>query len=164
MYRAQDGWLFLGAKPSQQAALAGVPGLEGCADLDGASLEAFLLERFAARPVDAWVADLTAAGAGAYRVLTSLPNIMRDIWVTDHGLSVTRPHDTGEVITTVGPGARLSLTPVVPGRPAATPGMDAASVLAQAGLPDALDQLSASGAVLVEPPAARATIVAAAGH
>ncbi len=164
MFRAQDDWLFLGAKSSQRAALAAVPGLEGCADLDGPALEAFLLERITARPADAWVTDLTAAGVGVHRVLTSLPDIMRDAWVADHGLSVTRPHDTGEVITTVGPGARLSLTPMAPGRPAATPGMDAASVLAQAGLPDALDQLCASGAVLVEPPPARTATLGAVGH
>jgi crotonobetainyl-CoA:carnitine CoA-transferase CaiB-like acyl-CoA transferase len=152
LYQAADGWLFLGAKSEQRAALAGVEGLAGCADLDGNALGAFLVERFAGRPVADWVADLTAAGLGAHAANTSLTALMRDRWVAEHGLSVTRPHDTGEEITTVGPAARLSRTPVEPGRPAPTPGADAASVLRQAGLPDALQRLCDEGVVLVETP------------
>jgi crotonobetainyl-CoA:carnitine CoA-transferase CaiB-like acyl-CoA transferase len=152
LYQAADGWLFLGAKSEQQAALAGVEGLAGCADLDGDALESFLTERFPGRTVAAWVADLTAAGLGAHAAHTSLADLMQDRWVAEHGLSVTRVHDTGEEITTVGPGARLSRTPVEPGRPAPTPGADAASVLRQAGLPDALGRLCDEGVVLVETP------------
>ena len=152
IYKAQDGWLFLGAKDGQQRTLGSVQGLAGCEALAGEALEVFLAARFAERPAAAWVADLTAAGLGAHVVNTSLPDLMQDAWVTGHGLSVTRPHDTGQEITTIGPGARLSRTPVEPGRPAATPGADAESVLRQAGLAEALGRLCAEGVVLVEAP------------
>jgi len=158
MYRAEDGWLYLGARGNQRAALGQVAGLGGSEALEGAALEAFLTERFAARAVDAWVASLTAAGIGAHRVVTSIPSVMTDPWVAAHNLSVTRQHDSGEMITTTGPGARLSRTPVVPGRPAATPGADAESVLGQIGLADALGELCETGTVLVEPPARAAAL------
>jgi crotonobetainyl-CoA:carnitine CoA-transferase CaiB-like acyl-CoA transferase len=152
LYRASDGWLFLGARPDQIGALARVEGLAGAETLDSAALATFLEERFPGRPVDAWVAGLTAAGLGAHRAVASIPSVMTDPWIVSHGLSVTRRHDTGQEITTIGPGARLSRTPVVPGRPAATPGADAASVLEQAGLPEALGRLCEAGVVLVESP------------
>jgi crotonobetainyl-CoA:carnitine CoA-transferase CaiB-like acyl-CoA transferase len=152
LYRASDGWLFLGARADQLGALAAIDGLAGCEAADESVLAAILEQRFPTRSVDAWVADLTAAGIGAHRVVTSIPSVMTDPWVAAHGMSVTRPHDTGQEITTIGPGARLSRTPVVPGRPAATPGADAASVLEQIGLGNALGQLCEAGVVLVEPP------------
>jgi crotonobetainyl-CoA:carnitine CoA-transferase CaiB-like acyl-CoA transferase len=156
LYRASDGWLFLGARADQLGALASVEGLAGCEALggsaDGAALAAFLEERFPTRSVDAWVADLTAAGLGAHHAVSSIPSVMTDPWVVSHGLSVTRRHDNGQEITTIGPGARLSRTPAVPGRPAPTPGADAASVLEQAGLPEALGRLCEAGVVLVESP------------
>jgi crotonobetainyl-CoA:carnitine CoA-transferase CaiB-like acyl-CoA transferase len=153
MYRAEDGWLYLGAQARQRAALGSVPGLAGCESLDGSALAAFLEERFATGTVDAWVSALAAAGVGAHRVVTSIPDLMKDSWVVAHGLSVTRRHDLGQDITTIGPGARLSRTPVVPGRPAATPGADAEAVLDQVGLADTLGQLCEAGTVLVESPA-----------
>lgn len=148
LYQARDGWLFLGARPDHLTILGRVAGLSGCEALAGEALTAFLESRFAEGAVDDWVTALTAAGLGAQRVITSVPEVMTDPWVVAHGLSVTRQHDTGDRITTVGPGARLSRTPVTPGRPAATPGADARSVLEQAGAADALDALCKRGTVL----------------
>jgi crotonobetainyl-CoA:carnitine CoA-transferase CaiB-like acyl-CoA transferase len=153
LYRVSDGWIFVGAREDQRAALATVDGLAGGDALAGDALAAFLAERFATRPAAAWASDLTAIGIGAQPVVTSLSRLMTDPWVTAHGLSVTRQHDTGQQITTIGPGARLSLTPVTPGRPVATPGADAREVLAQIDLADALPRLCADGTVLIEPPA-----------
>ncbi|MGE3913439.1 MAG: CoA transferase, partial [Chloroflexota bacterium] len=153
MYRARDGWLFLGARDGQRAALGQIEGLAGCEQLQGTALEAALEARFPDRSVAAWCADLTAAGLGAHAVVTSVPDVMRDSWVAAHGLAVTRPHDTGEAITTIGPGVRLSRTPVVPGTPSATPGANAEAVLKRVSMADALGRLCAAGVVLVEAPA-----------
>ena len=71
---------------------------------------------------------------------------------------VTREHDTGQRITTVGPAARLARTPAAPGRPAASPGADAASVLRDLGLEHRLEALMAEGVVAIERlPVARST-------
>src|SRR5262249_536396 len=112
----------------------------------------------AARPVAEWVALLGAAGIGAHAVI-SATQLVRDPWVAAHGLSVTREHAGGDVITTIGPPARLSRTPPSPGRPASPPGAAApparpggggAEVLALIGLGDRLDDLIAQGVVALE--------------
>ncbi|HZS00817.1 MAG TPA: CoA transferase [Chloroflexota bacterium] len=139
LYHARDGWLFLGARAADLPALAQIEGLAGIERLPAPALTAdspqpndplarFLEERLATAPAGMWVARLTAAGIGAQPV-TAVADLMADPWVVAHGLSVTREHDTGQRITTIGPAARLARTPAVPGRPAASPGADAASVL-----------------------------------
>ena len=67
--------------------------------------------------------------------------LMQDPWTIAHGLSVTRQHRDGAMITTIGPPARLSRTPVVPGRPSRLPGGDAAEVLSMIGMADKLNEL-----------------------
>ena len=61
--------------------------------------------------------------------------------VMAHGLSVTRRHRDGAMITTIGPPAWLSRTPVVPGCPVSPPGGDAVEVLSMIGMADKLDEL-----------------------
>ena len=73
--------------------------------------------------------------------LGNVTQLMQDPWVMAHGLSVTRRHRDGAMITTIGPPARLSRTPVVPGRPVSPPGGDAAEVLAMIGMADKLNEL-----------------------
>jgi crotonobetainyl-CoA:carnitine CoA-transferase CaiB-like acyl-CoA transferase len=130
LYQAADGWLFVGATSVEQ--LQQVMGEEA----------------FEQRPVAHWVEQLTAAGIGAHR-LVPITELMRDPYVVAHGLSVTREHDTGERITTTGPAPRLSRTPTRPGRPASSPGADAAEVLDELGRTDDLDALQRQGALLV---------------
>jgi crotonobetainyl-CoA:carnitine CoA-transferase CaiB-like acyl-CoA transferase len=67
-------------------------------------------------------------------------------WVIARGLGVTREHDAGEVITTVGPPARLSRTPVNVGRASASRGADGINVLASIGMADEAERLAATGA------------------
>jgi len=142
LYRASDGWLFVGAVDTDLARLDAVPGLPAIAGLRGTGLEAALAARFAARPAAEWVSRLTAAGIGAQPVI-SATELMQDPWVIAHGLSVTREHPSGERITTIGPPARLSRTPAIPGRPVSAPGADAAEILAGIGLAHRLDELVA---------------------
>ena len=106
---------------------------------------------FRSASVETWVERLRRVGVGAHR-LVSITELMHDPWVVGHGLSITRLHDTGEEITTVGPAARLSRTPVRPGRPAASPGLDAADVLGELGREPQLEELLGRGVVTSEAP------------
>jgi crotonobetainyl-CoA:carnitine CoA-transferase CaiB-like acyl-CoA transferase len=140
LYRAADAWFFLGATASQLPSLAAVDGLGAIAGLKGTMLEPALEERLATKPAAEWVRQLTDAGIGAH-VVTSVNELMMDPWVVAHGLSVTREHRDGSQITTIGPPARLSATPLQPGRPASPPGGDAEEVLAAIGMAEQLDTL-----------------------
>ncbi len=140
-YQACDGWLFIGARPSDLAQLEKAPDLAGIGGLTGTELERALEERIAAGTVGEWEERLRRAGIGCHRVVEDINELMADPWVRAHGLSITREHDGFGLIDTTGPAPRLSRTPPVPGRPAPRPGSDAASVLADIGLASALDRL-----------------------
>ena len=150
LYRASDGWFFLGASKAQLATLAGVEGLTGIETLSGEALVAALDGRFAAAPMGTWCERLAAADIGAHR-LVPVAELMNDPWVVAHGLSVTRVHDTHELITTTGPSVRLSATPADVGRPASSPGADGVDVLSSIGLAGEVDRLAAAGAFWREP-------------
>ncbi|MDA0352887.1 MAG: CoA transferase [Chloroflexi bacterium] len=149
-YRAGDGWLFLGARPADIERLEMLAGLEGIGALEGDALANALETAIAGGTVDEWVTTLVAAGAGAHRAVQDVRDVMTDPWVEQHGLSLTREHMDRGPVTTTGPAARLSRTPLVPGRPAPTPGSDAAEILAEVGLGERLDALITSGAVRTE--------------
>jgi crotonobetainyl-CoA:carnitine CoA-transferase CaiB-like acyl-CoA transferase len=149
-YRASDGWLFLGARQADIERLETMAGLEGLGSLEGDELASALEVAIGGGTVDEWVAKLVAAGAGAQRAVQDVRELMLDPWVVEHGLSVTREHMDRGPVTTTGPAARLSRTPLVPGRPAPTPGSDAAEILGEVGLGERLDALVASGVVRTE--------------
>ncbi len=149
-YQASDGWFFLGAQEADLPKLDGVEGLSGIKTLTGPGLASPLEERFLGSGVADWVARLTEAGVGAQRVITDVGELMADPWVIEHGLSVTREHDEIGLVTTCGPAPRLSRTPVRPGRPAAKPGSDVESVLAEHGLGAQYGSLVESGVVLID--------------
>jgi crotonobetainyl-CoA:carnitine CoA-transferase CaiB-like acyl-CoA transferase len=146
LYRATDGWFFLGAEESQRGRLATLDGVDGITALTGRALEMALEACFAKRPALDWVTALTAAGIGAHQLLPAT-TLMTDPWVVAHGLSLTRTDAGGDAITTIGPPFRLSRTPVVPGRLVASPGADGADVLASLGMADRIDDLVARGAI-----------------
>ncbi len=148
LYTASDGWFFLGATP------------EALSRFTPDTSEPALENLFRSAPVGVWIDQLTRAGIGAQR-LVAIDELMHDRWVTQHGLSITRVHDTGERITTVGPVARLSRTPVRAGRPTPTPGADALDVLADLHREQQLDQLLAQGVIGIETPRLESTSSAA---
>jgi crotonobetainyl-CoA:carnitine CoA-transferase CaiB-like acyl-CoA transferase len=140
LYRAADAWFFLGAQDVQRERLASIPGLQAVQGLVGAPLAAQLEACFRTKPASEWICLLVEAGIGAH-TLGNVTQLMHDPWVIAHGLSVTRRHSDGAMITTIGPPARLSRTPVVPGRPVSPPGGDAAEVLSMLGMADKLNEL-----------------------
>jgi crotonobetainyl-CoA:carnitine CoA-transferase CaiB-like acyl-CoA transferase len=154
LYRASDGWLFVGARETERGRLLELAGAAGAAASSDEAVEAALEAAFAGRSVQEWVERLTAAGIGAQRTAT-VPELMADPWVMAHGLSLRREHEGLGEITTNGPAPRLSRTPVQPGRPAPRPGADAASILTEIGLERDLDALSGRGTVRLDLAAAR---------
>lgn len=140
LYRAADAWFFLGLQETQVACLASIPGLEAVQGLPEESLAARLAACFQTAPASTWVHRLNAAGIGAH-LLSQVAQLMQEPWVIAHGLSLTRQHRDGARVTTIGPPARLSRTPVVPGRPVAPPGGDAEEILALLGLHEQLSDL-----------------------
>ncbi len=145
-YRASDGWFFLGAPGA--AALGRVEGLDGVGALAGDALVSALEGRFATATVATWVERLNAvAGVGAHHVVSNTDELMEMPYAIDHGLSLTRDHETWGRVTTIGPAARLSRTPVRPGPVAPPLGAHSREILAEVGLGDRADVLIASGAV-----------------
>jgi crotonobetainyl-CoA:carnitine CoA-transferase CaiB-like acyl-CoA transferase len=127
LYAGSDGtWFFVGA------GTAGLTGVQGLGDLPAEPSSAELAGRFARAPADVWIARLTAAGAGAHRVVP-LEELMADPWVRAHGLITERFHEGIGQVQHPGPAVRMSVTPVRVGRPAPAPGADRAAVLAQLG-------------------------------
>jgi crotonobetainyl-CoA:carnitine CoA-transferase CaiB-like acyl-CoA transferase len=148
LYQASDGWFFLGATPEHLSQLT--------PDITESALETL----FRTATVDTWVTRLTRGGMGAHR-LVPVAELMRNRWAAAHGLSITRVHDTGETVTSVGPVARLSRTPVQAGRPTVTPGADAADVLRDLHRETQLDRLVAQGVIGIEAPRLASTSSAA---
>ena len=64
LYRASDGWFFLGMSDEQLPNLGRLTGLAGIDTTGEAEVTRQLEERFVAEPVDTWVDRLTHAGAG----------------------------------------------------------------------------------------------------
>ena len=149
-YRAQDGWLFLGARESDLPRIAGVDGLHGIEPLRGEILAGALETRFPAQPVKTWVGALNAAGIGAHRVVADFAELMFDPWVQAHGLSLTRKHDEIGLVTTCGPAFRLSRTPARAGHPAPKPGRHAREILEDHGLGGEYQRLVDAGIIVID--------------
>jgi len=149
-YRAQDGWLFVGARAGEAGRVAEAVGLRENGGESLAALGSALERRFAEGRVDDWVVRVAAAGLAATRVVETPRSLMTDPWVVEHGLSVTREHEGIGELTTTGPVARLSRTPVRPGRAAPRPGSDAQAILDGIGMGGRLAELVAAGVVRTE--------------
>jgi crotonobetainyl-CoA:carnitine CoA-transferase CaiB-like acyl-CoA transferase len=132
LYRARDGWFFLGTDSSDR--VRSVVG-DGACD-----------ERFRERTVAEWVEQLTAAGVGAHAV-QKVEDLMQDPWVQAHGLSLTQDLPGLGEMTMPGVAARLSRTPLRVGRPVNPVGSDAPAILNELGLGERLEDLVRAGAV-----------------
>jgi crotonobetainyl-CoA:carnitine CoA-transferase CaiB-like acyl-CoA transferase len=146
LYRASDGWLFLGAPGDDGGVLAAIEGLSGAAGLRGAALESFLEAAIAAQAVEVWMRQANVGRVGVHR-LTPLRDVVGDPWVREHGLVITRPHEGLGPVDTNGVTVRLSRTPAVPGNPAPSPGRDTRAIAGELGLADELESLLADGVI-----------------
>jgi crotonobetainyl-CoA:carnitine CoA-transferase CaiB-like acyl-CoA transferase len=146
-YQASDGWIFVAA---QEGDLSRCPALADAASLSGEPLERALEARLRERTVAAWQTLLGNAGIAAHRVALDFASVMQDPSAIQHGLSLTRHHPGQGMVTTNGPGIRLSRTPLTPGRPTPMPGSDAASILAEIGMAEELDRLVKEGVLVTQ--------------
>ena len=147
LYQASDGWLFLAARAGELAHCAELADLAGRSGVD---LERAIEQRMRTRTVADWVERLNKAGIGAHRVMPSLLELMTDPITKARGLAITRDHEGFGPITTTAPGVKLSRTPMTVGRPAAKPGSDVASVLAEIGMGGELERLIREGVIAVD--------------
>lgn len=137
-YQASDGWIFVAAREDD---LPRCPVLADAASLRGEQLERTLEARFRDLDVATWETLLRGAGIAAHRVALDFATVMQDPAAIDQGMSLTRHHPGQGMITTNGPGIRLSRTPLIPGRPTPMPGSDAAGILAGIGMAEEIDRL-----------------------
>lgn len=140
-YKANDGWLFLVARRSDLSIIRNLlelPDLERVGDHE---LELLLEYSVQKHSVKHWVDAMNNNGIGAHEIIFDPRALLRDKWVIEHGLSVTRDHMELGSITTTGPAPRLSLTPLQIGRPAPKPGSDAQTILEDIGLGNQFQRL-----------------------
>jgi formyl-CoA transferase/CoA:oxalate CoA-transferase len=147
MYQAADGWIFVAA---HDCGLAGCPELADLAALQAVEVERALEARFAQRNAADWIALLARAGIAAQRVALKLTELTEDPLVRAQGLALTREHAELGLVTTTGPGIKLSRTPITAGCPAPKPGADARELLAEIGMAEELDRLVREGVVVVD--------------
>jgi crotonobetainyl-CoA:carnitine CoA-transferase CaiB-like acyl-CoA transferase len=140
LYRAADGWFYLAAVRPGEAELVrmltGVPAVD----------ERSLAEVFARDRLAVWLGLFEEAGVAAHE-LVDIEALMEDPEVKQQGLSIVRDHPGVGPVRMPGPTPRLSRTPVKVTRPAAPPGADTPSVVADAGLADRLGALAGAGVV-----------------
>ena len=151
MYRASDDWVFMAALAQD---LPNCPELSDVAGMHGSALEGALEARFRERPVDEWVKLLSTADIASQRVVLRFEDLMNDPVAIRQGLSLTRFHEGQGMVTTTGPGIRLSRTPMCAARPAPMPGTDAESILGDIGMAGEVERLVALGVLVtggVEP-------------
>lgn len=147
LYQANDGWLFLAARPGQLSHCAELADLSG---RDGTDLEQALLTRLRQQSVVFWVETLTKAGIGAHRNVPGMVQLMTDPLTVARGLAVTRDHEGFGPITTTAPAMKLSRTPVIIGAPASRPGKDTPGVLGEIGMSKDLERLIHERVIAVE--------------
>jgi crotonobetainyl-CoA:carnitine CoA-transferase CaiB-like acyl-CoA transferase len=123
LYRAADGWFFLGARPRQLDRVDGLRGL-------GVDLEQELEARFRELPADVWVSRLRAADIGAHRIVR-IEELMEDAWVRRHGLSLNQDIPGLGTMRMPGVAVRMSRTPPRVGAPVRPVGADTEEVLAE---------------------------------
>jgi crotonobetainyl-CoA:carnitine CoA-transferase CaiB-like acyl-CoA transferase len=140
MYRAADGWFFLGATQEQRTTLASVEGLGGITGLSDDDLASDLERRFETETRDVWVHRLVRSGLGAHALL-NLVDLVNDPVAQDLGSVYFETR--GESRTPMSaPAPRLSGTPVRENLPLVRmPGIDAASILKDLGIGDRLQAL-----------------------
>jgi crotonobetainyl-CoA:carnitine CoA-transferase CaiB-like acyl-CoA transferase len=146
-YQATDGWFFLSAPPDALQAIERVNGIDSSLTSDKRDTIRLMEEKFIDASVDEWVRRLSLVGVSAHRIIFKPQELLEELWVKNHGLSITRVHeDIGRVIAT-GPAPRLSRLPVQVGRPAPRPGSDAPEILRAIGMENDFEKLVADGII-----------------
>jgi crotonobetainyl-CoA:carnitine CoA-transferase CaiB-like acyl-CoA transferase len=145
LYRAADGWLFIGAADGGAVAAAIGVGAGG-REIDDAALMAAIAARIATRPIGEWLALLAAAGVAAMP-MRSQREAMCDASALERGVThAARPRLSG---TLEHPGitVHLSRTAKLHGQVPEAVGVDLHEVLALGGLLAQMPELVEKGVV-----------------
>lgn len=144
-YQGSDGqWFFLAVPECDSARLAEVEGIQP-EDLESG---------FGTQPADVWVQRLRERGLSAQKRIP-VAELMQDAYVRRRGLSVTQEVDGVGATTAPGLPVRLSRTPMRVGDPPHQPGSDAAAILQELGMQDAMARLHRAWVLQIDdlPPA-----------
>jgi crotonobetainyl-CoA:carnitine CoA-transferase CaiB-like acyl-CoA transferase len=128
---SDDRWLFVVVD-----SFDGVEGLEGVGDAD-------LERRFASESAHLWVERINVAGGAAHLSVTG-EEAAADPVAAARGLII----EVAEGRLSVGPGPRLSGTPLMAARPATVPGVDGQQIVDELGLDGEWAALVAKGVVV----------------
>lgn len=137
MYRAADRSFYLALDSHELSRLSAVEGLEDAAGAGVGAIECEPAARFATAPARTWVSRLAAVGVAA-QICRTVEEVMLDPESRRRGLSIVHEHAGIGAARRIGPGTRMSATPVRAGRPVGLPGADTAAVLHELGLGDAM--------------------------
>ena len=164
IYRANDGWLFLAGRKSDQSKLEQIPQLSEFSVSDASDEEQarFLQEAIQKRPVDSWLKIFNDADLGCHRVDcledirdAYLHQVNSDVsveeWDDGRSISVIRmmDHPIGNPVDTPAPMyARLKNAPIRMGNPMPKLGSNTREVLLEIGYSDEqIDQWISEGVV-----------------
>jgi crotonobetainyl-CoA:carnitine CoA-transferase CaiB-like acyl-CoA transferase len=154
MYRASDGWFFLGARLSDKDALLKIEGLkdidiewESAAD-PGGPLAQHFEHHFASAQRGECVARLITAGIGAQAILAQEEIINQRPFIERKLVQFERRSDGSEV-PQPGIGPWLSATPPRAGKSPEIFGSDVGSILHEIGFGDRTKELAAIGVIVV---------------
>jgi crotonobetainyl-CoA:carnitine CoA-transferase CaiB-like acyl-CoA transferase len=148
-YQATDGWFFLAATAKSAACLSSVEGLQDITGLAGPKLEQALEQCLSGQPAAIWVDRLRKANVSAQAVVP-VATLMADPSIRAHGLSVTQTVEGVGEATMPGLSVHLSDTPMRLGTPPHQPGSDAAKILDELDMADALPKLARAWALQVD--------------
>jgi crotonobetainyl-CoA:carnitine CoA-transferase CaiB-like acyl-CoA transferase len=124
IYRGSDGWFFLGASAASFERLLNAADFEGLRSLPEERKQAEFEARLEARPVAYW-SELAGRMDIGVHALCSVEQAMTDPVAVEHGVSLSREHESIGLVRTNGPSRGLCLNrPTLPGRPAPIQGSD----------------------------------------
>jgi crotonobetainyl-CoA:carnitine CoA-transferase CaiB-like acyl-CoA transferase len=155
VYQAKDGrWLYLAVKSDDGwADLVKTDGLQGLSGADRDNIDALtkkLADAIASEPASVWQERLAGLHHVGAAVVATVDEPMDDPWARAHRLAQEVDFPDAGIGLQVGPGPRMSLTPMKLGAPVGPPGCDSDRILGKLGMTSERDRLVQTGALSLE--------------
>jgi crotonobetainyl-CoA:carnitine CoA-transferase CaiB-like acyl-CoA transferase len=131
LYRATDGWLYVGCRFDEVGQLLKTLDLD-LAHWGSPDLEHVLETKFASGSAKRWVDQLTAVGLGAHELRT-VEELVADDSLKARGVVVTRNHQELGLVDQLSTIPHLSRTPTRIGSPSTPLGSEGAEIIADFG-------------------------------
>jgi crotonobetainyl-CoA:carnitine CoA-transferase CaiB-like acyl-CoA transferase len=152
LYRASDGWFFLGARRDQRADILTAGGILPSPARSDDDLALQLAQLFIMRPVEAWRAAFAPVAVAVHAVIASSIDAAAHPALETRGVVVHERGATGGVRLHPAIGPWLSETPPQAGATTSRFGEDTAEVVRRAGLGDQLEELLETGVIAYDGP------------